>query len=171
MMLESAGVHHDNLGSILAGDRGQSAFCITSSRGNVVGDTRGCAEVSIKMSVLLCLLVENIFMLVDLFVFGSVRRSSRLFASIILVSSCSCIDSSPSVHRIRNILIDTGLRTRRNIHLNNEANTFEIVPNGSVLCVSLRELHQSASISKANRFVACLYAMGLAQYLDMCAEL
>lgn len=51
MMLESAGVHHDNLGSILAGDRGQSAFCITASRGNVVGDIRMCAEVSIEMSI------------------------------------------------------------------------------------------------------------------------
>lgn len=45
MMLESAGVHHDDLGSILAGDRDQSAICITEYRGNVVGDIRMCAEV------------------------------------------------------------------------------------------------------------------------------
>ena len=132
-MLESAGVHHDNLGSILAGDSGQSAFCITSNRGNVVGDTRGCAELLFEMSVLLCLLIENIFMLVHSYLEGF-EGSAMVFASIIIVSSCFCTDGSPPVHRIRNILIDTYLRTRRNIHLNKDANILDTVPNGSAMC-------------------------------------
>jgi hypothetical protein len=136
-MLESAGVHQDNLGSILAGDRGQSPICITSSRGNVVGDTRGCAELSAR-DVSSSLSAYREYLYACEFVFGRVRRFSMLFSSIVIVSSCFCTDDSSAIHRIRNILIDTYLRTRRNMHLNNEANTFGIVPSGSAMCRSER---------------------------------
>jgi hypothetical protein len=52
------------LGSILAGDRGQSAFCITASRGNVVGDIRMCAEVSNNMSISTIFAYRNLHFIV-----------------------------------------------------------------------------------------------------------
>lgn len=48
MMLEAAGVHQTTAGTILPGDRDQSAIRITSSRGNTVGDARTWTELVIS---------------------------------------------------------------------------------------------------------------------------